>query len=114
MRFSAALLGLVGFVGLSACLSACNGRPITDSCPTAARTGSAPSCVLTAQCKATNVGVTLDCSANNGSCICSENGVIGATVTYQSDFCEDGDASDVTTFEPALESANSACKWNLQ
>jgi len=40
-----------------------------------------------------------------------ENGVAGASVPYQSSFCEQGDASD--SQEDTLEAANDACKWKL-
>jgi hypothetical protein len=111
MRSIACVFVGIGFVIV---LAACNGRPITDACPSGGRTGAAPNCVLTAQCKATNVGVTLDCSAGDGNCVCAENGVVGQTVPYQDDFCTAGDAGDFDSLEPALESANSACGWKLQ
>jgi len=99
--------------GLVVLAVGCNERSIVDACPTGGRTGSAPACILTTQCKATNVGFELDCSGNDGSCVCLENGIVGATVPYEGDFCTDGDASDYTSLEGALEAANSACKWNI-
>lgn len=97
----------------SALVLACSSPKVVDECPTGARSGAAPNCILTAQCVGTNVGVKLDCSAGDGKCVCSENGVVGQTVDYKDDFCNGGTAGDFTSLEPSLESANDACGWKL-
>ena len=99
MRFAGVLLALV-------LASGCSSRSISDSCPSPASTGTSPTCVLTSQCIGTNTGVKLDCSANDGNCVCSENGVVGKTVSFQDSFCG-------TDLKSAQEAASSACGWNL-
>jgi hypothetical protein len=107
------LLGPVAFVLFLSAAFACSGKSLVNECPSGGRTGTAPACILTAQCKSTNVGVTIDCSANDGNCVCSQNGVVGNTVPYQSAFCENGDAGDFPSLESSLEAANDACGWKL-
>jgi hypothetical protein len=100
---------------------ACTGRPITDTCAVVAISGTAPHCILTAQCNVGgHTGVELDCSGTGGQCTCYINGVTGdasdgspSTVSYQDSFCSKGSQTDVTAYESALEAANGACKWNL-
>ena len=92
---------------------ACSSKPISDTCGDVSSTGAAPNCVLTANCVGAHTGVVLDCSGNNGQCVCSENGVTGATVSYQSSFCSGGTAGDAASFESALDAANGACGWQL-
>jgi hypothetical protein len=89
-------------------LAACNSRALTETCPTIALTGASPTCIVTAQCVGTNTGVKLDCSANDGNCICYENDIAGSTVPFKSEFC-DSTASQ----ESVLENANDACGWKL-
>jgi hypothetical protein len=86
---------------------------LTDVCSTGGRTGTAPHCVLNAECTGSHTGVQLDCTGTDGNCICSENGVVGKTVPYQDSFCNGGDPSDITTMEGSLDDANGACGWNL-
>ncbi len=110
MRLAIAAIAVVLVVPL---VGACNKTKIVDECPSGGRTGTAPTCILTAQCVGTNVGVKLDCSANDGKCVCSENGVVGDTVDYKDDFCTPGTSSDFTSLETSLESADDACGWKL-
>ena len=95
-------------VAVAFVLAACNSRALTDSCPTITQTGASPTCIVAAQCVGTNTGVKLDCSANDGKCICYENDIAGETVDFKSEFC-DTSASK----ESVLENANSACGWKL-
>jgi hypothetical protein len=88
----------------------CNNGKITDYCETSSRTGSAPNCVLAAECVGTHTGVQLDCSQGNGMCVCSENSLVGQTVPYQDKFCTAGSSTDL---EDSLEAANDACGWKL-
>ncbi len=106
------------FFAVPACLLllACTNNQITATCMTVSRTGTAPACIVTAQCSGTNTGIELDCSGNTGAdagCICSENKIAGSTVPYQSAFCSEGDPSNVSTMEDTLDKANSACGWGL-
>ena len=89
-------------------LAACSSRALTETCPTITVTGASPTCIVTAQCVGTNTGVKLDCSANDGKCVCYENDIAGQSVDFKSEFC-DSSASQ----ESVLESANSACGWKL-
>jgi hypothetical protein len=98
----------------SAALLACASHNITDVCAQGGRTGTAPHCILTAQCSGTNTGVKLDCTGTDGNCICSKNDITGSTVPYQDSFCTGGDPSNVTTLESSLDSANDACGWALR
>ncbi len=86
----------------------CNSHPITDQCPTVTRTGAAPACTVAATCIGAHTGVLLDCSANDGKCVCSMNGVIGETVSYKDAFC-----NSASTNEEVLQEANDACGWKL-
>ena len=109
MRFSASFLA---FPLLAA--AACSGPSIPDECPTGSTSGAAPTCIVSAQCTNTNVGVSIDCSGGNGKCVCLENGIAGATVDYQDAFCSAANGTSMTTAdEGALDAANSACGWNL-
>jgi hypothetical protein len=94
-------------------VAACSGKPITDTCASVSSTGTAPHCILSAECVGAHTGVQLDCSGAGGQCVCSENGVVGATVTYQDSFCSGGNPNDVTSYESSLEAANGACGWKL-
>ena len=89
-------------------LVACSSRALTETCPTITVTGASPMCIVAAQCVGTNTGVKLDCSANNGKCVCYENDIAGQTVDFKNEFC-DSSASK----ESVLESANNACGWKL-
>ena len=89
-------------------LVACSSRPLTETCPTVTQTGTSPTCIVTAQCVSTNLGVKLDCSKNDGNCVCYENDIAGKTVPFNSVYC-DTNASD----EDVLANANAACGWNL-
>jgi archaellin len=89
-------------------VAACNGRPLTDTCPTVTQTGTATSCVVTSQCVSTNKGVKLDCTQTDGNCTCYENDIAGKTVPFNSVYC-DTNASK----EGVLENANAACDWKL-
>ncbi len=102
MRFAVALVSCVILV------AGCSSHPVTNQCPTVTRSGGAPTCTISAQCIGAHTGVLLDCSANDGKCVCSTNGIIGETVSYQSTFC-DSTASDDTV----LGAANDACGWKL-
>ncbi len=111
MRSLAAFVGCV--LVLSPCLGGCNSKSIVDECPTGGRTGTAPHCVLSAQCLATNTGVSLDCTGSDGNCVCSKDGVVGSSVPYQDAFCNEGDPTNFTTMEDSLEHANDACGWKI-
>ena len=89
-------------------LVACNSRALTETCPTITVTGTSPACIVSAQCVGTNTGVKLDCSANDGKCVCYENDIAGQSVDFKSEFC-DSSASQ----ESVLENANDACGWKL-
>jgi hypothetical protein len=106
---------LIGsFLAVSlASVAACSGPAITDSCPSGTTTGSAPTCVISAECVSTHQGVKLDCSAGGGKCVCSLNGVVGKTVDYQDAFCSNASGSTLTVDPGALGAANDACGWNL-
>ncbi len=110
MRYAFAVSCASCFLFLSL-VPACSSKKLLDTCPTVSSTGTASHCIVSAQCIGTNTGVQLDCSGADGNCVCSENGVVGATVPYESSFCEQDDASD--SQENALEAANDACKWKL-
>jgi hypothetical protein len=93
-------------------LTACNGRPLTESCPTITRTGTSPTCIVATQCIGTNNGFAVDCSKNDGNCVCKKNDLADAgpvnTVPFNSVYC---DTSAST--EGVLETMNAACGWNL-
>ena len=101
MRFGLALVLSVVVVG-------CSSKPLTSVCPTVSHIGAAPTCTLSAQCVGAHTGVQLDCSKNDGTCVCSENSIVGKTVDYKSAFCDTATSND-----DALAAANDACGWNL-
>jgi hypothetical protein len=101
MRFGLAFVLSIVVVG-------CSSQPLTSTCPTISHIGAAPTCTLTAQCIGANTGVKLDCSKNDGTCVCSMNGIEGKTVDYQNAFCDPGTSND-----DSLGAANDACGWKL-
>jgi len=107
------IVAIVAIATVCALLVGCSNGNITDVCASGARTGTSPTCVLTAQCTGSNTGVKLDCSGGNNSCVCSKNRTVGATVPYQDAFCSEGDPSNFSTMEDTLQQANSACGWGL-
>jgi len=89
-------------------LAACSSRALTETCPAIAQTGTAPNCIVTAQCVSTNTGVKLDCSKGDGNCVCYENDIAGKSVEFKNEFCD-----TTASKESVLENANDACGWKL-